>query len=237
MITIIADNDVIKDTSFDAVINYFKDSNTQFLLNQFLNQVKDFFSLNPILNCNPHPVIHSIKYRIKDSDHLRDKLKRKKEGGIIVTEENLFKEVTDLAGVRILHLYQEQFEPIHCQIMEKVESNDWCLGEPPKAYTWDPEAKKYFEKLKILTEVKDSYYTSVHYLVKNNNKNSIFCEIQVRTLFEEIWGEIDHAINYPHKIDDIACSEQLKVLSRLVATGTSLSSSIFRTYNSLMFKD
>ena len=97
-----------------------------------------------------------------------------------------------------------------------------------------PKQKKYFDSLNIETEVKESYYTSVHYLVKNNNKNSIFCEIQVRTLFEEIWGEIDHALNYPHKRDDIACSEQLKVLSRLVATGTSLSSSIFRTYNHLI---
>lgn len=231
MLTGIADNDLIKDTSFESVINYYKEPQTQFLLNQFLNQVKDFFTLNPTLNCNPLPIIHSIKYRIKDSEHLRDKLKRKKERGVIISENNLFNEITDLAGVRILHLYQEQFAAIHNQIMNKVESNDWCLGEPPKAYTWDPEAKKYFENLEILTEVKDSYYTSVHYLVKTNNKNSIYCEIQVRTLFEEIWGEIDHAINYPHKIENIACSEQLKVLSRLVATGTSLSSSIFRTYN------
>ena len=53
----------------------------------------------------------------------------------------------------------------------------------------------------------------------------------MRTLFEEIWGEIDHAINYPHPIESIACSEQLKVLSKLVSTGTRLSDSIFKSYN------
>lgn len=74
------------------------------------------------------------------------------------------------------------------------------------------------------------YYRSVHYVVKPNNPNPTCCEIQVRTLFEEIWGEIDHNINYPHKTDDIACKEQLRVLSKLVSTGTRLADSIFRTY-------
>ena len=46
--------------------------------------------------------------------------------------------------------------------------------------------------------------------------DSICCEIQVRTLFEEIWGEIDHTINYPHSTESIACKEQLKVLTKLI---------------------
>ena len=69
------------------------------------------------------------------------------------------------------------------------------------------------------------------YLVKPNNKQSvIFCEIQVRTMFEENWGEIDHSINYPHPTENIACKEQLKVLAKLVSTGTRLSDSIFRSH-------
>lgn len=53
----------------------------------------------------------------------------------------------------------------------------------------------------------------------------------MRTLFEEIWGEIDHTINYPHVTDSIACKEQLKVLAKLISSGTRLSDSIFRSYN------
>ena len=71
----------------------------------------------------------------------------------------------------------------------------------------------------------------MHYVIKpNNNENAICCEIQVRTLFEEIWGEIDHSINYPNKTESIACSEQLKVLSKLSSTGTRLADSIFRSH-------
>ncbi|WP_446787848.1 (p)ppGpp synthetase [Macellibacteroides fermentans] len=214
----------------DSVIEFYCDGKTKFLLEQFLIQVKTFFELNPTLHTLPFPVVHSLKARLKDSEHLRDKLKRKAENGIKVTKDSLFHEVTDLAGIRVLHLYQDQFETIHKEIMRKVDSGDWVLGELPKAYTWDPETQIFFDRLDISTEVRDSFYTSVHYLVKPNSKSEICCEIQVRTLFEEIWGEIDHAINYPHKTKSIACTEQLRVLSKLVSTGTRLSDSIFRSY-------
>ena len=65
----------------------------------------------------------------------------------------------------------------------------------------------------------------------NNEKSDVTCEIQVRTLFEEIWGEIDHTINYPHATNSIACKEQIRVLAKLVSTGTRLADSIFRTYD------
>lgn len=215
----------------DSVIEFYQDKQTQFLLEQFLAQVKTFFELDPILHTQPFPIVHSIKARLKAPMHLRDKLERKASKGIVVSSETLFKEVTDLAGVRVLHLYQDQFTQIHSEIMKKIRDGDWALGEAPKAYTWDPETKSFFERLEIATEVRESYYTSVHYLVKPNNSSDLCCEIQVRTLFEEIWGEIDHAINYPHPTDSVACREQLRVLSKLVSTGTRLSDSIFRSYN------
>lgn len=220
----------------DSVIEFYCNRQTQFLLEQFLTQVKTFFELNPALHTTPFPIVHSLKARLKDPEHLRDKLKRKARKGIIVTGDSLLREVTDLAGVRVLHLYQDQFETIHTEIMRKVDGGDWVLVEDPKAYTWDPETQAFFSHLGILTEVRDTYYTSVHYLVKTNNKSDICCEIQVRTLFEEIWGEIDHAINYPHKIESIACAEQLRVLSKLVSTGTRLSDSIFRSYKEYVEK-
>lgn len=219
---------------FSEVIEFYRSDETQSLLEQFLNQVEVFFKTNSTLK--KRKVIHSIKTRMKDPEHLRDKLQRKQSKGIIVTKNNLFGEVTDLNGVRILHLYQQQFPVIHKEIMDKIhELEDWALVEPPKAYTWEPESQKFFEDLGIHTEVKDSSYTSVHYVVKpNNTKSTVTCEIQVRTLFEEIWGEIDHTINYPHPTESIACREQIRVLAKLVSTGTRLADSIFRTYDEHM---
>lgn len=202
-------------------------------LAMLLSQVTAFFEKDPQLNKKPFPIIHSMKSRYKDDSHLIDKIRRKAEVGRIITCENLLKEVNDLIGVRILYLYQDQFQVIHNQLLTHI-GKDWKFIEAPKAYTWDPESKSFFDSIGIKTEVKDSYYTSVHYVITANNdyEPPICCEIQVRTLFEEIWGEIDHIVNYPHPTDNLSCQEQLKVLSKLVSTGTRLADSIFHSYNS-----
>ena len=203
----------------------------QFEYEQFLAGILVFFQKHPTLNQKPLPIIHSIKSRLKDPDHLADKLQRKLDKGTVITKNNIFTSITDFIGVRVLHLYQDQFEPIHTAITEKVTNGDWIFVEEPKAYTWDPESVEFYQKLNITTEVRDTFYTSIHYLVKPNTQNTPGCEIQVRTLFEEIWGEIDHTINYPHLTDSLACKEQLRVLQKLVSTGTRLADSIFRTLN------
>lgn len=210
-------------------VNAYEDK--RFEYEQFLAGILVFFQKHPQLNRKSDPVIHSIKSRLKDPEHLADKIQRKLDKGVVITNENLFIHITDFIGVRVLHLYQDQFESIHQAINEKIRNGDWIFVEEPKAYTWDPESEQFYKALNINTEVRDTFYTSIHYLVKPNNQNSICCEIQVRTLFEEIWGEIDHTINYPHPTDSLACKEQLRVLSKLVSTGTRLADSIFRTAN------
>lgn len=218
----------------DKIVLDYLNPEKQYELKAFLQTVLFFFENNPALK----GIVHSVKSRMKDPEHLKDKIQRKLKSGKIIDENNLFTVVNDLIGVRVLYLYQDQFQLIHNELLKKVdETKDWMFVEAPKAYTWDPETREYFEKLNIHTEVRDTYYTSVHYVIKPNNAlSNITCEIQVRTLFEEIWGEIDHTINYPHPTEIIACKEQLRVLAKLVSTGTRLADSIFRTYNDVSEK-
>ncbi len=203
------------------------------LFEKFLNGVVDSFRLEPRLNTYGNPLIYTIKSRLKDPSHLREKISRKWSDADPITAENLFARVTDLAGVRVLHLYQDQFPEIHNHIQKQVEAGDWFLREPPVAYSWDPEASGFFESMGLIAKTKDSYYTSIHYVVAPKKDSPIYCEIQVRTLFEEIWGEIDHTINYPTPTQSNSCKEQLRVLSKLVSTGTRLADSIFRTQKEL----
>lgn len=209
----------------DKIVLAYLNPEKQYELKAFLQTVLFFFENNPALK----GIVHSVKSRMKDPEHLKDKIQRKLKSEKIIDENNLFTVVNDLIGVRVLYLYQDQFQLIHNELLKKVdETKDWMFVEAPKAYTWDPETREYFEKLNIHTEVRDTYYTSVHYVIKPNNElSNITCEIQVRTLFEEIWGEIDHTINYPHPTEIIACKEQLRVLAKLVSTGTRLADSIF----------
>ena len=196
----------------------------------FLNGISQWFSTHPTLSKTGFPLVHSVRARLKDREHLRAKIERKWSDDSQITEKNIFEKITDLAGVRVLHVYQDQFCSIHAEILEKVNGlKDWYLPEAPKAYTWDPESKVFFENLGIPVQVKDSSYTSVHYLVKPRSDSLICCEIQVRTLFEEIWGEVDHSLNYPAPTDNLSCREQLRVLAKMVGAGSRLVDSIFRT--------
>ena len=73
-------------------------------------------------------------------------------------------------------------------------------------------------------------YTSVHYVIEANTRTKYTCEIQVRTLMEEVWGEVDHRINYPYATDSLHCLEQIKVLARVTSGCTRLVDSIFRSH-------
>lgn len=189
--------------------------------------IVDYFSLHP----KAAPFVHSVKSRLKDPEHLKEKIVRKWDPDDAISTENLYSRITDFAGVRVLLLHQKQFDGIKQAIDCRLERNEWVLVEPPKAYTWDPEAEKYFQNLGLETQTKESFYTSVHYLVKQYEDSEICCEIQIRTLFEEIWGEVDHTINYPHKTADEVCREQILVLAKLIGAGSRLVDSIFNSHS------
>lgn len=192
----------------------------------FATGVRKWFQGNPVLTAAGS--VHSVKFRLKDAGHLKAKLLRK-FSEVDLTDEEFFERITDLAGVRVLHLHQSQFRLINEQISTKVAEGDWVLGEAPKAFTWDPESSDYFKGLGLEVEVRDTFYTSVHYLLKPRKDSPVCCEVQVRTLFEEIWGEVDHELNYPNKSTNVACSEQLRVLTKLVGAGSRLVDSIYRS--------
>ena len=213
------------DREFEPLIDIVKSKLHLFKIYQ--TAVESVFHEDPVLRTTP-PTIHSIKTRLKDIEHIREKVARKRSEGEEVTADNLFQKITDIAGVRVLHLHQQQFELIHRCIGNQLDRGDWVLHEEAKAYTWDPESRVFFEALGLKVEVKESFYTSIHYVVKPRKDSEVSCEIQVRTLFEEIWGEIDHAINYPLATGSLSCREQ--VLARLVGAGSRLADSIFRIH-------
>jgi ppGpp synthetase/RelA/SpoT-type nucleotidyltranferase len=199
----------------------------------FMNGVEEHFNTHSSVRPGGKPVIHSIKKRVKDISHLREKVSRKNAGGRQINSENLFAEVTDIAGVRLLLLFQNDFSVIDEAVRKRVEGGDWVLKERPKAFTWDPEASEFFGKFDVEVERRETFYTSVHYLIKPRMDSPVCCEIQVRTLFEEIWGEVDHMLNYPISTQNLASKEQLMVLSKIVGAGSRLVDSIQRTVSTV----
>ncbi len=179
--------------------------------------------------------IHSVRWRMKEPEHLREKLVRKvleargKGRPLEITPENLLRRINDLVGIRILHLYTRQIRHIDESLREVFAESKFELLEGPFARTWDDESRAFFKECGIKTRTSPSMYTSVHYVISSASRTKMTAEIQVRTLMEEVWGEVDHSINYPSQSGSLACREQLKVLARVTSGATRLVDSIFAT--------
>src|SRR5690606_39687681 len=94
-------------SQLDALVDLYRQKKRLFEL--FLSNVESSFSTDVALNTGVPTIVHSLRKRLKDEAHLREKLIRKSKQGRVITPENLFSEVTDLAGLRVLHLHQNQF--------------------------------------------------------------------------------------------------------------------------------
>src|SRR5258708_3509713 len=173
------------------------------LIRNYLNSLDSFIS-GAIGDDGPlAALVHSVKYRMKDPAHLRAKLFRKvdeeraKGNQFLIDNANFFLKVNDLGGYRILHLHTGQAVEIHRVLLGIFEQASFDLHEPPYANIWDDEARKFYADLGIRPEFNPRMYSSVHYVIRARSTNVVTLEVQVRTLADEIWGEIDHKINYP----------------------------------------
>ncbi len=179
--------------------------------------------------------IHFTRSRVKTTESLRAKLEKlarvPASDADPVTAANLFSRVTDLAGVRIIHLHMEQLQLMHSLILKILEEEQYELAGSPTAHCWDVEYEELFKAIGIRTRTRQSLYTTVHYDVVANPTTGLTCELQVRPLLDEVWGEVSHRVNYPAASPSRACQDQLKVLARLTTGCGRLVDSIFRTHN------
>jgi ppGpp synthetase/RelA/SpoT-type nucleotidyltranferase len=208
----------------EEAVTQFKD--TRPLFESFAQALMAYFQNDPQLS----PYIHFIKYRVKDSDNLRSKLLRKARKGEIVNKSNLFEVITDLAGIRIIHLHTTQMQAIHKAILAILGEQQLRLVEEPSANCWDIEYEQIFASYGIKPRSRSSMYTTVHYVIRANQKTNVTCEVQVRTLMDEVWGEVSHRVNYPIESTNVSCQDQLKILARITSGGTRLVDSIFRSH-------
>ncbi|PWB49233.1 MAG: GTP pyrophosphokinase [Candidatus Methanoperedenaceae archaeon] len=124
---------------------------------------------------------HSITYRAKDLKSLKKKIEEKKYKDL--------REITDLAGVRVITYYPSDVDPI----VREIEEN----------FVIDKE--KSIDKRKN-SDLSIFGYASVHLIVdlsadrlnlpEYSSYKDMTCEIQVRTILQHAWAEIEHDIVY-----------------------------------------
>ena len=144
------------------------------------HQIKSILQTSE-LKCN------NITSRLKTRESITEKIERKQ--GKYTDISN----ITDIAGVRIITYYSEDVD----KIAEIIENE------------FDVDHENSIDKRKSLEPDKFGY-CSVHYVVKMSaqrlllreyqNYKDMKCEIQIRSVLQHAWAEIEHDIGYKSEI-------------------------------------
>jgi putative GTP pyrophosphokinase len=129
-------------------------------------------------------VPHSIASREKDPEDLREKITR--EG---VVPDALFNGIADLAGVRIITYFPSDVDKI-VPLIEKEFKVD-PKHSVDKRLRLDPAIFGY-ASVHLVVEFRAELLKLPEYALFNKMK----CEIQVRTILQHAWAEIEHDIVY-----------------------------------------
>ena len=184
----------------------------------------------------------SAHSRLKDTEHLVEKLVRKRLENYAkyrkMDATNYMRYVTDLIGIRGLLLYREDWVNFHKYITHWFKNDpekyirdygrdydknaSGYMAEPPKVHTrLGDYADIYMNWIPEENILDRKHYRAVHYIVVYRG---VYIEIQIKTLFEEGWGEIDHSILYPRRKGNAMLTEFSELLNRLAGMGDEMGS-------------
>ncbi|EKP0259429.1 hypothetical protein JFQ93_000645 [Aeromonas sobria] len=171
--------------------------------------------------------VHSVRWRVKDPEHLMEKIVRKRnpdsnnynEKYKEICVDNYHETITDLVGVRALHLFKDDYLDI-----DHYLRNNWEYIEEPiyyhRAGDVQDSVPDMFDK-----KTHPAGYRSIHYIFQSKPLNkTLLTEVQVRTIFEEGWSEIDHVVRYPNFSDNPHVSSFLQIFNRLAGSADEMGS-------------
>lgn len=182
-----------------------------------LLQSADFFAkLIQKFDC-----VHSVRWRVKDTEHLLAKIIRKRAEGVekylALKADNYHENVTDLIGIRALHLFKDD-----CLVIDKQLRETWKTIEVPIAYVRlgdDQDLTQKFKDDAFKIKEHPAGYRSVHYVFESQpTERRVITEVQVRTIFEEGWSEIDHQVRYPNLSDVPQVNYFLTIFNRMAGS-------------------
>lgn len=133
--------------------------------------------------------IHSVNSRAKDPDSFKTKAASRSDHDPSVPKyQDPVRQITDLAGVRVITFFQKTLSEIDDVVNQEFE----VVSRSDKGAT--------------LLEEERFGYLSIHYDVKLNQQRAqlpehrafadSIVEIQVRTILQHAWAEIEHDIQY-----------------------------------------
>lgn len=139
--------------------------------------------------------IETIKTRLKSTDGIFMKLKRKK---LPLSVESIEKNLSDIAGIRVICSFQED---IYLLADCLLKQDDITL----------------IEKKDYIKYPKESGYRSLHLIVEvpiflAEEKRSMKVEVQLRTIAMDFWASLEHKVRYKKDINPELAEQLAKEL-------------------------
>lgn len=167
--------------------------------------------------CEQNAIRAQVTFRVKTEKSFEGKLKRfsQSESREYETVDDIFLNISDLAGVRIAAYREEDCERI-------VEHLTREFSGPDGTINIDRKDKK--------EPGNENYYRAIHAQIclpkddligTYDNVGDISCEVQVCTMIAHVWNEIEHDIGYKPELGAPSEDEAyyLAQLGRLVRQG------------------
>ena len=167
--------------SYKKIVDGYSDSQGSYedCLNYVENTVKNIIKSQSIN-------VHEIIGRVKTVESLKGKVKRKNYSNLA--------EITDLCGIRIITYFSDDVDKIAELISQEFEV----------------DVENTIDKRKSEDPTKFGY-VSLHYVVSLKEENSspilysrfknMKLELQIRTVMQHAWAEIEHDLGYKSKED------------------------------------
>lgn len=181
--------------------------------------------------------VYITRFRLKTPDSCY--LKTKRDPKINKSKkENKLMEINDLIGIRILCLFEKYIFDIHEFIVEKLPEITITKIKIFNCNETDFNSivaisKKHKINCVHVRENRKSGYRSLHYQVEIKGGNNIILnvEIQLRTLLQDVWGELEHKLNYKQGNINQHIKRSFELLSRDIGSMDMLLSHLKNIYD------
>jgi ppGpp synthetase/RelA/SpoT-type nucleotidyltranferase len=162
------------------------------------------------------------RVRIKRPESVMDKIQRLPQKFPQGLSPNSLYAMRDVLGARVVTFFQTHLRMVD----EEIRTG----GRFELAPEWLPRsyiAENDLDQLGLDADQfqvrgkKPSGYASLHYVVRLNDGSSVgpWFELQVRTMVEEVWGEVEHQLAYkPEHPMDLDARNQFRILSEYLST-------------------
>jgi len=168
----------------------------------------------------PSPV-HRVPPNIKRPESVVDKIYRKPADFPDGFAPRSLSVMNDCVRLRVVVYFLAHLNYVDCEIQRLNKDGNLEISDthPPVAFL-EEEVTKRFALSGLRRAEKDSGYISLHYILRFR-KSTVpdderpWFELQVRTLAQDVWAEIEHVLGYkPEKKTSFAVRKQFWILSK-----------------------